>query len=357
MKQLWVTITQKLVEILSGLLMIGIGVFLTTSSDITQRIIGSFLTTVGGVLISWSFSIVYTRDQAREDLRARLEALRRQLGTVCGQISQALAGAQDGSLDANSSLALVSQSVQSLYGVVNEIQVMTGGRFEASDVLATVTNLEEFAQQLASLAGRPAVQDAEAELEQLSQQFSSYVQSLKQTDRPTTTVTLNCPECGGSVSCTIGVTSGDSAMPICPACGARFHAHRRADGSVFTRKWGFYSLVKTVPITCPTCSKKLYVRTTQDQTGLMIRYCLDCFTKLEIDVGQGQIVKIEKGEPIEGCIVGEEAGHSILKCPSCQEKIKAFAKKTNTRYAVCYRCDKLVKAEQVASVFTPGITG
>ncbi|MEM4382392.1 MAG: hypothetical protein QXX19_09210 [Candidatus Caldarchaeum sp.] len=349
-------ITQKSVETFSALVMVVVGVILTALvSNVLLRIVGSVLATLGGVLISWSASLVYTKDQAREEVKTQLETLRRQLGTVCSLISQSLTEAESGTLDDRSFLALIWQNVQSLYGVVNEIQVMTGGRFEAEDVLDTIKNLEAFAKKIANIAERPAEQTGRSEeLTQLSRQLSTYVQSLKQQSR--TTVTVPCPECDESVSITIGIISGESAVATCSTCGTRFHAHRRADGSVFTRKWGFYSLVKSVAITCPTCNGRLFIRTTQEQVGLMIRYCLNCFTKIQIDVGKGEIVSYQTGiVPKEGSIVGEEAGHSVLECPVCKGRIRAFIRKANDCYAVCYKCDTLVKAQYAGNMISGGV--
>lgn len=349
-------ITQKWVEAFSALAMVVAGVLLTTlPSSIWLKAAGSVLSIMGGILISWSASLVYTKDQAREEIKTQLEALRRQLGTVCGLISQSLTEAESGTLDDRSFIALIWQNVQSLYSIVNEIQVMTGGRFEAEAVLETVKSLEDFAQRIAKVAAeRPGEQRYGEELTQLSQQLSTYAQSLKQQNLKTT-VTVPCPGCGGDVSIVIGIISGDSAVATCSTCGTRFHAHRRADGTVFTRKWGFYSLVRSVAITCPTCNGKLFIRTTQEQVGLMIRYCLNCFTKIQIDVGKGEIVSHQTGTPKEGSIVGEEAGHSVLECPACKGRIKAFKRIANDCYAVCYKCDILVKAQYAGNMISGGV--
>ena len=47
-----------------------------------------------------------------------------------------------------------------------------------------------------------------------------------------------CPNCNNSVAIMIGQNCGDTSTLRCPTCRRMFHAHRAADGSLFTRKQG-----------------------------------------------------------------------------------------------------------------------
>lgn len=51
-------------------------------------------------------------------------------------------------------------------------------------------------------------------------------------------VTAMCPFCSAPCFFGIGRHSGASAAPVCASCGSWFHAHRRGNGSIFTRRPG-----------------------------------------------------------------------------------------------------------------------
>lgn|GEM_PF-6432605 len=49
---------------------------------------------------------------------------------------------------------------------------------------------------------------------------------------------VSCPNCSNPVAIMIGQNTGDTSTLRCPTCRRGFHAHRAADGSLFTRKQG-----------------------------------------------------------------------------------------------------------------------
>jgi predicted Zn finger-like uncharacterized protein len=84
------------------------------------------------------------------------------------------------------------------------------------------------AEELAKIQGQ---------LEDLTRRFPT---STKSAPVARTVVEANtaCPNCKTLVAVAIGTSRGDSAFNRCGNCGELFHAHRQADGTVFTRRPG-----------------------------------------------------------------------------------------------------------------------
>jgi predicted RNA-binding Zn ribbon-like protein len=139
----------------------------------------------------------------------------------------------------------VAQATSSLYGAVTDIEMMTGGKFESQDIIYTANTLEELSRKLSALSTQGQREETSKqqlvlkEIQETVGQLRMQTQPARLEPAPPAVVeTIKCPECNNAFQWFIGTKAGFSASPVCPACGQRFHAHRRGDGEVFTRKPG-----------------------------------------------------------------------------------------------------------------------
>lgn len=240
---------RKPVEVLSSLVMIGAGVYLsgTGNSGSFAVVFGNLLSAFGGILLSWSFASLTTKEAAAEILRPQLSAIGRQLVTVSGQISKAVHDAKCGDLDQEVALQMVSQASRIMYASVNEIHVVLNQQVDSQQLIDTAQRVEDLATMLAG--SQAADQDqVESELAGAIAELRTQIHALATgTDKnkvipkanPDTleTIITKCPACAAEATISIGRAFGSSAMPTC-ICGVRFHAHRARDGSVFTNTPG-----------------------------------------------------------------------------------------------------------------------
>jgi hypothetical protein len=349
MRRFWKALWASPIDTIGGLLMIAVGIALSGAEG-WERVTGNVLAAFGGVLITTSTVIAYTKERLTSDLQTRLELVGTHLGGVSGQIYQAVAYRQRGDYEEGTLLALISYSARELYTLVDDIQRIAGTRFESSDLLATVETLQDLANRFAVLTSRGAETEIEEdELEALRDELLALRSNLTQRETVQTTETLpvDCPECSGVVTVTIGASPGASAMPKCPHCARRFHVHRGGDGSVFSRKWGQAQLahLRELRLTCPNCPNEIVLRVPEGDDEPKTRWCLNCYSRLVVDVLEGRVTAAFKEEPLQGRIAGEEFGHSLIECPTCRKSARAFAKRDETCFAVCYSDNRLLQAD------------
>lgn len=143
----------------------------------------------------------------------------------------------------------------------------------------------------------------------------------------TVTESVKCPHCGWSpVTFAIGRQAGASAIPRCPDCQFRFHAHRRGSGEIITTKGG---LGRRVIVECPECRNSIPLDFTERE-GPKERVCLDCYSLLRIESdGSAELI----GFMTVVDTVAKDERH--LRCPRCERDHVTFAAHKGNTYALC----------------------
>jgi transcription elongation factor Elf1 len=356
MRRLWNAVLDRAIENVAGIMMLALGFALTLSDSSWVRMIGNFFVASGGVLLSWSLAVSYTKDQALQEQKPRLEQLSLHLGTVSGQIREAAANFHQKEYSADTALALILQSTGTLYTLVNEIQVITGNKFEPKGLIETAERLGDLATNLTGLTSQAvrvardddskSNEDLANQLEIIRTELAQTAQKLKAPDPVTSQQFVQCPNCRSSVAVMIGSSPGDSATGTCFSCGSKFHAHRAANGALFARPWGYRSLntVKSLALQCSNCKNPFSVNTNEDNDENVLRYCLICFNKMLIEPKNGIIIDSQIEKPLLGEVVREDGYRSIVKCPQCSTERMGFVKKDGRIYANCSRCSRLIEA-------------
>ncbi|WP_420588470.1 hypothetical protein [Bacterioplanoides sp.] len=249
---------EKPIEILSSILMIFAGVYLSSANqgESLTLVIGNALSAFGGALLSYATVSLTSKDTAAEMLSPQLSAIARQLVTVSGQISKAVHDARTGTLSESVALEMISQAARIMYASVNEIHVVLNQRVESQELLETAQKVEDLASQLAGGNGTnekeveneliDAIADLQSQVKAIapSQNSSSKSTNNKNKVIPKTApedlelIYIECPDCRENTPIKIGKPYGASAMPNCSECGTRFHAHRKKDGSVLSKLQG-----------------------------------------------------------------------------------------------------------------------
>jgi hypothetical protein len=349
-RRIWQVFRANPLEIPVALILLGLGFALSQSSG-WSNVAGNVLVALGGILLSWTAATTFAGEQAVGELRARLDGVTRQLGTVSGQIGRAAAQADSGSADAHTSFAVISQSTGNLYGLVNEMQLILGEPFRTGELIDTAETLEGLARRLGDLTTRVSGEttvEAE-ELENLQLQLEAVQKELSQASSGATRIeSANCPSCGQPATVNIRDFPGSSALSTCERCGTRFHTHRAGDGSLFTRAWGGGERDRgeELVVECPNCRSAVTMRVYEGEHGARSRFCLNCFSRLLIDIEAERVVDARQENPIDGAIDGQSGLKSIVRCSVCATRSIAFYKKDETVYAECETCDRLLRASE-----------
>lgn len=243
---------EKPIETLSALVMILAGVYLsgTGTAGSFAVVMGNALSAFGGALLSYSTVSLTSKEAAAEILSPQLSAIARQLVTVSGQISKAVHDARVGELDESVALEMISQAARIMYASVNEIHVVLDQRVDSQELLETAQRVEELATKL---AGSPAASQDQVESElinavaELRTQIEAIAPSRpnapssskkpipKAAPHELESTVTECPSCKSQTPVEIGIAFGSSAMPMCSACGTKFHAHRAQSGSITSK--------------------------------------------------------------------------------------------------------------------------
>jgi transposase-like protein len=331
--------------------MVGLGIAMSRGVG-WESTAGPALAAVGGVLISWTAGKAYSRDQARAEINAQLDALSRQLGTASGQISLAIDQAIALEIKPETCFALISQSTRTLYALLNEIQVMLGNAFDPADLLATVTAVDDLARKLNS---RASASDADkAELSALQEQLASMKSVLARQAVPLgVEESVHCPKCAAVVRWRLGGQAGATSAARCSSCGTGFNVHRRSNGEVFTRPMvtAFQPRPRT-PVTyftvvCPNCGAlDLPVRHRQGDLRSRSIVCPSCNGRLSVDVSLRMPTYVKELRVEDAIIVDADNSRPFVRCPKCQANIKAIMRRGPQYFGVCGTCDLLLRTDE-----------
>jgi transcription elongation factor Elf1 len=348
LRRLWSAFLSNPLEIPLALALLGLG-FALAQSHGWQGVAGNALIALGGVLFSWTAATTFAGEHAVREIRARLDGVTRQLGTVSGQIGRAAAQAEAQALDADTAFAVIAQATGNLYGLVNEMQLILGEPFRTEELIGTAETLEGLAWRLGELSSR-ASEDSpveDEELQSLRLQLEAVQKELSQPRRALSGLeSAECPSCGNATSVQIGDLPGSSALTTCERCGTRFHIHRGRDLAIFTKAWGSGPGRASGELTaeCPRCKGVVTMRTWEGEHGTRQRFCMTCFARLTIDLDAEEVVVATEESPLEGVIYGQSGTKSVIRCSVCGAQSVAFFKRDNAVYAECETCNRLLRA-------------
>lgn len=344
------------VATIGGISMLLVGVVLAALEPIHLRILGSFVSGLGGIIVSWSITANYTKDQALHEQNQQLKALSQYLGTASSHIQQAAADANNGSISTEAALALIQQGTSHLYAVLQHVQELCGTRFEPEGLIDTAETVNLLTSRLAAtfaVATTADVQEKPAQIEAIREDFSrtlseitATIQSVKAGAGALERTTVNCPECGFANETMIGSFPGSTATSTCTKCATRFNIHRRSSGTLFTNRIGT-ALQLSVAVNCSICDFSFSVNYVVNEDATKRRFCVNCGATLWIKVPDGTISNALPTKINDGHAVRLEGGRWEVQCATCGQQRAYFYMDGAHIFSECLKCGLLVSAPKV----------
>ena len=353
-KRVLTSFEENPVEMVVGLVTL-VGGLALTSIDGWPRIVGAVLTAVASYLISWTMAAVKARADARFELQNRMSQVGTHLATTSSRIVEAIRAGESGESESATAYARVRDGAASLFGLVQQIEEESGRAVSSKAVIQNAEKLMDLSTRLRVILAEVDPDDAE-ELHEVQTELEAVAEELSERPLAKPTVDARCPECGRSVKFPLGERKGDSAMPTCGSCGSRFHAHRQSDrGEVFTRVPGSQHspvasrrlvALRELAVDCPNCRNRISLRVARNEEGLKVRFCMNCFRRLEIDPVEATVVRDQEARVEDSARVENQGNRFLLTCPECGRDAFSFYQYDDTVYGVCYRCEpaKLLRA-------------
>lgn len=352
------------VEIAAGLALVVLGVVLTAKgadpehASASLLTLGGVATALGGVLMTWTVGKVVSKRDALNEMRSQLDLVSRNLGQASGQISRAVEECQADHMPAATGFALVSQSAMTIYAQVTAIQNILGDKFDAQDLLDTVTELEDLAKKLARTGADTTTNEVAEVTSRLQEMRTELARSTVARTRASELV--ECPSCLSPTKVLIGVNGGDTARSHCPRCERSFNTHRRPDGSVFARLIGSATVrgeasqtatkteSQTVSISsvCPECQTAIELTSHNPLDPSAI--CTHCGTNIRFDVAKGMAEVTGHFDIIDGVVSGRfgsggSGGRPTVTCDQCGRTLRCIIKKSDALYAIDSDCRRLYR--------------
>ena len=314
--------------------------------------LGGALAALGGALLSTTASDINVREKAVAHLKPELQSISRHLADTVTKISRNIQATESGTLDSDLAIDRVAQLKGSLYGAVNDLQLLVGVPPDFQGLIETVEKCENMAARLEQLT---AVDQGDApgkqqELDQLRGQLESARMQLVSAQRefggvavPKVDERVKCPSCGSNAEVKLGRKKGDSAFHWCSACGEGYHIHRDGQGGVFARPWGGGTeLTRRLEVRCPACQHTVPLhfhlgRSHED------RICMQCASDLRITVG-GEVTKIGVAAVVSARAVTSAGSMTFLECPACSSRCPVIWDRNEVSRAVCTSCHQLLES-------------
>lgn len=364
----------RAVEIVCGLVMILVGVWLTAASSTSvppnQLGIGAggLLTALGGVLMSWVVAFAVSKREAVKQLNEQFDAVSRNLGQAATRVSRAVEQCQAQELDSTTTLALISQATTLIYGQIDQIQRLIGARFDSEAIMQTFKELDQLATKL-DREPRAASEEVRGEVARILQRVRRGTQPVAKK------VEVECPYCEVSYPVSLGTDSGATSTVTCLSCTGRFNVHRSSGGEAFTRPIGRIEAttpaldlaksaaaevrpvaVERTSAPCAECGKPLEImRKGIDTPRLMI--CTACFRSNFVTPMSLQVVKGEKFERSVGIIVGRAGSQAYVNCPKCGKSIRTILNNGHSRFGFCSEDRQIVEVTHAAfDLWREGLT-
>ena len=333
--------SSKPVEIVSGILVTILGVALATQTG-WLKFAGSALSAIGSFLTSWIMASTATQIQTRDHLFRRIEQITAGLARISSQIASVARDGSEGKEPPETSFAVIKRNASSLFGIVNDLQMLTDSKVESGELINTAETLMELSNRLERATLEGDISEASREIDSVQSKLQVLMEQIQNGDDvPRISESVTCPECETTTLADVGIIPGESALPTCSNCNSRFHVHRVEDGDLLVKKSGFKSPdFKKIEVECPKCSAPQSLRAQSDDHEVKVRFCLDCYSKIEIDPSKEQVIRSTDAEKVEAEIVDMEGGKYILQCPRSGDYIRSFYLDGEKCYGVCYYCEE-----------------
>jgi transposase-like protein len=150
---------------------------------------------------------------------------------------------------------------------------------------------------------------------------------------------IACPHCETDGTYELATHGGATAQPVCDSCGMQFNLHRRADGTIFTRRPK--PPVHDFEVHCPTCEKGIRIQLTDPDVTTVTRLCFGCWNRLVIDV-PGQAIR-EHHEQVALDAITDPTRRNALICPTCRVASPVFTRRGELAIATCSTCSALLR--------------
>ncbi len=351
------------VDVVAAAALIVVGLLLSNLVDEPwARLTGGGCAMLGGLVVSWALAETFNRERYHDQLKGQLGMIRLHLASVSADISRALLDDAPG--EQQQAIQLVEQSAGQLITILTDLDTVIGGRLDRQELLDAHRQMAGLLDELAEIASTPPRTQGEvAELAQRVQEFRNELMQVQATlvqpadSRQMVSERVQCPACGRESSVSIGSLRGDSALPTCAQCGTRYHVNRLSDGQLITRPMGGRRSGATLQTDvtgfaqsvaqCPNCGNEIRLRVGEGTSTVETRWCLNCYSRLQLRVTEqaAEVLDCSTDTPLDGKLIGEEFGKTVIQCPRCAHARRSFAAWKGSAFAVCFECDGLLRVE------------
>jgi hypothetical protein len=336
---------QKPLEFASATALILVGVGLSFLGFTGAGALGTAAAALGGALLSYASSTTNDKQRASRILAPELQSASRHLADTASKLSRNIQAYQTGLLEPELALDRLTQLTTSIYGCVNDVNILAGSSPNYQTLVDTVNGCEQMAARLEELTQRSG--GPKNELEELREQFQSFrlqlnsaKKSLGDIDVPRKEEKVACPNCQALSVVRLGVNPGDSSLTLCSSCSCKFHVHRDTVGNVITRPWGGPKRIEAV---CPTCNGVVPVNYDLSNPKEE-RFCMNCCSELTI-LRDGSVVDVRESTPTRADVVGQSGQKQILKCPQCGLEHLTIWSNQRVARGVCKGCSLLLETK------------
>jgi transcription elongation factor Elf1 len=328
----------------------------STNGDPDVRTWATVIAALGGVLLSWATGTAYSRQQALAEVDDRLLTLSTQLGTETSNIELAVEQAQRGMVSSETCFALLSQSLNSLTNIVNQIQSQLGATFDPQGWIETREKIAELTRTI-SKEESPTKSD----LDHIRERLSDISATLKppppsgiiRTGAPSQLVSesTSCPNCGAVAVIAVGSRPGATAQGRCATCGQKFNAHRSSSGGVFTRQLlvpradgvnGHPPNREAITLTCSRCNTPMSVRVRKDLDKQPV-ICVKCGAGYDANTVTMTLEPTGEMAKVSAKAEGVYNSRPVTKCPECGARITAIIKGDDAYYGICRSSQLLIE--------------
>jgi hypothetical protein len=348
MRRLWQVLAARPVEPVIGLVVMVLGSVAAASRQATAvRTWGAVLAGLGGVLVSWSAGVAYSREQAVAEIEDRLLSFSRQLGTEASNISLAVDGAQRGSFSPETCFALLSQSLNSLTNIVAEIQAQLGNEFDPQGLIATRERIAELTRNLDSdePPSKDELKAIKASLDDLSHTLAAATALpglVNRPRQPSIREVVRCSNCNAPNEVQLGAQAGATALVRCGDCGVFVNVHRSAGGAAFTRIMRPPSdPLPPVQVRCTKCDGEITARVRAGITSQKV-VCTRCGGSFDLDTNRLELTFRTTFLRVDTDVIGKRNSRPLVACSGCARQLAAAVRTGDAYFAICEPCSLLL---------------
>jgi uncharacterized protein YbaR (Trm112 family) len=313
----------------------------STAAGVWTAVGGGVLTVLGGVLISWTAQGMLATSHAQADVAAKLGSVARGLGTAASSIMYTVQQAFSDQIDSETALYLVQRDAMAVRGEVHEIGVISGERFDRTELLGTLRETDALLRDLGDRLGAAGEVDIVREKLAL---VRSGVEQVSVADDSVSELTVECPHCSSPAVVQLGPVH-HTQMLICWKCKNRFNAHFRiSDGTTFTRAMNTHPSVREV-IDCPVCKTKVSFSLNPSDDGKKL-VCPSCASWLMFERQGSSVELIGEYSIEEGEIVGWSGDRPRMTCRSCGNSFLTMFSDAEYFIALCHTDKSMMRVSR-----------